>query len=154
MSRNTESRSTHGQSEVIGVILMVALAVILAAVVATFFFGLGEQTSDIAPQASFSTDYDANAEGTDDFDETNAADGILIVTHTGGTTLSAGELKIVGASNSGGSWDEAGYGVESEINAGDSVTVWVDNDDAILVTWVPADGDQSATLHEWTGPDA
>jgi flagellin-like protein len=40
-------------SPVIGVILMVAITVILAAVIATFVLGLGESVSDTAPQASF-----------------------------------------------------------------------------------------------------
>jgi len=46
-------------SPVIGVILMVAITVILAAVIATFVLGLGEQVSDTAPQASFNFDYTA-----------------------------------------------------------------------------------------------
>ncbi len=42
-------------SPVIGVILMVAITVILAAVIGTFVLGLGDQLGDTAPQASFST---------------------------------------------------------------------------------------------------
>jgi len=45
-------------SPVIGVILMVAITVILAAVIATFVLGLGDQVSNTAPQASFSFDYE------------------------------------------------------------------------------------------------
>ncbi|MEF8976197.1 MAG: type IV pilin N-terminal domain-containing protein, partial [Halapricum sp.] len=44
-------------SPVIGVILMVAITVILAAVIATFVLGLGESVSNTAPQANFQTDY-------------------------------------------------------------------------------------------------
>jgi len=40
-------------SPVIGVILMVAITVILAAVIATFVLGLGDSLSNQAPQASF-----------------------------------------------------------------------------------------------------
>jgi len=40
----------------IGVILMVAITVILAAVIATFVLGLGDSLSNQAPQASFSCD--------------------------------------------------------------------------------------------------
>jgi flagellin-like protein len=43
-------------SPVIGVILMVAITVILAAVIATFVLGLGDSLSNQAPQASFSCD--------------------------------------------------------------------------------------------------
>ncbi|MEF8885577.1 MAG: type IV pilin N-terminal domain-containing protein, partial [Haloarculaceae archaeon] len=45
-------------SPVIGVILMVAITVILAAVIATFVLGLGDQVSNTAPQASFGFDWD------------------------------------------------------------------------------------------------
>ncbi|MEF8869094.1 MAG: type IV pilin N-terminal domain-containing protein, partial [Haloarculaceae archaeon] len=40
-------------SPVIGVILMVAITVILAAVIGTFVLGLGDQVQSTAPQASF-----------------------------------------------------------------------------------------------------
>ncbi|WP_277540811.1 type IV pilin N-terminal domain-containing protein [Haloarcula laminariae] len=40
-------------SPVIGVILMVAITVILAAVIATFVLGLGDSLGNQAPQASF-----------------------------------------------------------------------------------------------------
>jgi flagellin-like protein len=50
-------------SPVIGVILMVAITVILAAVIATFVLGLGEQISETSPNASFSFEYnDVNGE--------------------------------------------------------------------------------------------
>jgi len=45
-------------SPVIGVILMVAITVILAAVIATFVLGLGDQVSNTAPQAGFSFDFE------------------------------------------------------------------------------------------------
>ena len=56
-------------SPVIGVILMVAITVILAAVIATFVLDLGSNQQQ-APQASFNFDYD----GTD----------TVTITHNGG----------------------------------------------------------------------
>ncbi len=50
-------------SPVIGVILMVAITVILAAVIGTFVLGLGDQVGDTAPQASFSFDYNSTGGG-------------------------------------------------------------------------------------------
>ncbi|GGL27668.1 hypothetical protein GCM10009037_09070 [Halarchaeum grantii] len=47
----------RGVSPVIGVILMVAITVILAAVIGTFVLGLGSQVGNNAPQASFSYEY-------------------------------------------------------------------------------------------------
>jgi flagellin-like protein len=76
-------------SPVIGVILMVAITVILAAVIGTFVLGLGDQVSSSAPQASFSVDnYDASN------DEIN-------ISHTGGDTLNAQDVTIKVQKNDG-----------------------------------------------------
>ena len=144
-------------SPVIGVILMVAITVILAAVIATFVLGLGEQVSTTAPQASFTFDYDegVNSGYTDDFSNSPSNDGVLNITHAGGATLEAGNLAIRGASNSGGNWADKGpYSDGSEITAGDSISVWVNSDDTVRVTWTSEAGSDSATLREWAGPDA
>ncbi len=95
-------------SPVIGVILMVAITVILAAVIATFVLGLGEQISDTGPTVSFDFEYDGS---------TN-----LEITHSNGNTVEAGNLYVRGSSVSGysGSWSSISgtYGDTSEINAG------------------------------------
>ncbi|RLM51485.1 type IV pilin [Halorubrum sp. Atlit-28R] len=71
-------------SPVIGVILMVAITVILAAVIGTFVLGLGDQLGDTAPQASFDTD---NVEGT--------GNGISFdITKTGGQDLDPSDLTV------------------------------------------------------------
>ena len=72
----TEERAV---SPVIGVILMVAITVILAAVIGAFVLGLGGETQE-TPQASLS--FELNE--TDD----------LAVEHRGGDTLDAGELRV------------------------------------------------------------
>ncbi len=51
----TDEEGERAVSPVIGVILMVAITVILAAVIASFVLGLGD-TDDPAPSISFSTD--------------------------------------------------------------------------------------------------
>jgi flagellin-like protein len=54
MKPSTQSNADdRAVSPVIGVILMVAITVILAAVIGTFVLGLGDQLGDTAPQASF-----------------------------------------------------------------------------------------------------
>jgi archaeal flagellin N-terminal-like domain len=50
----------RGVSPVIGVILMVAITVILAAVIGAFVLGLGDQVSTQAPQASIGFSFDGN----------------------------------------------------------------------------------------------
>ena len=76
----TEDRAV---SPVIGVILMVAITVILAAVIGTFVLGLGDQVDESAPQASFSFEFN---------------DTGVNVTHEGGETLERSTLDIDGES--------------------------------------------------------
>ncbi|WP_276258111.1 type IV pilin N-terminal domain-containing protein [Haloglomus litoreum] len=74
-------------SPVIGVILMVAITVILAAVIGTFVLGLGDQVSNTSPQASFTFDFDDRENGGTPQDR-------LTVTHDGGDKISASQLSI------------------------------------------------------------
>jgi flagellin-like protein len=125
-------------SPVIGVILMVAITVILAAVIGTFVLGLGDQVSNTAPQASFSFDYD----GSD-----------LTITHDGGDRLDAANIEITG-DGATTSWDAAG-GTSTEFGAGASVTInAVSSTSTIRVTWQSPNGGDTATLGKWDGPDA
>ena len=89
-------------SPVIGVILMVAITVILAAVIATFVLGLGDSLSNTAPQASFDFNQDSNEiihTGGDSFESDNTN---IVVSGTDnslddGTTISAGtDLMSIG----------------------------------------------------------
>ncbi|RLM63469.1 type IV pilin [Halorubrum sp. Atlit-8R] len=90
---NTEDRAV---SPVIGVILMVAITVILAAVIGTFVLGLGDQLGDTAPQATFTID--SNTSNT------------INITKTGGQSLEGGDLVLsvdgerVNESIGGGTW--------------------------------------------------
>ncbi|PSP83139.1 type IV pilin [Halobacteriales archaeon QS_6_64_34] len=70
-------RDETGVSPVIGVILMVAITVILAAVAGSFILGLGDTTGAMPPQVSINCNI--------------ADDGI---THEGGDDLTASELRI------------------------------------------------------------
>jgi flagellin-like protein len=72
-------------SPVIGVILMVAITVILAAVIGTFVLGLGDQVSNTSPTASFTFDLTDNAPGTADS---------LSITHDGGDKISASQISF------------------------------------------------------------
>jgi flagellin-like protein len=81
-------------SPVIGVILMVAITVILAAVIGTFVLGLGDQVSNTSPTASFTFDYTEG--GTQYGDQ-------LTVTHDGGDKIEGSALNasVTGATNAG-----------------------------------------------------
>jgi flagellin-like protein len=135
-------------SPVIGVILMVAITVILAAVIATFVLGLGDQVSNTAPQASFSTEYDSNKD-------------VVEVTHDGGDSIKPGNLYIRGSGvTDTGAWDSGtvsgSVSGNSKVVAGDraSVTVASDGDFELSVVFQSANGDSSATLATATGPSA
>jgi flagellin-like protein len=147
-------------SPVIGVILMVAITVILAAVIATFVLGLGDQVATTAPQASFQFEYDGGLGTSDDdfSDNGNTADGVLTIRHAGGATIDAGRLGITGSSVVDGpvSWSggSTGYSEGSEIAASDGVAIAVQADDTVQLTWTSEEGTTSATLRQWNGPDA
>ncbi|AUX10677.1 flagellin [Halalkaliarchaeum desulfuricum] len=68
-------------SPVIGVILMVAITVILAAVIGTFVLGLGDQVGETAPNANWAAEVD---------DE----DPEVTFTHNGGDSVEANELFV------------------------------------------------------------
>ncbi|WP_336336551.1 type IV pilin N-terminal domain-containing protein [Haloarcula brevis] len=153
-------RDDDAVSPVIGVILMVAITVILAAVIASFVLGLGDQAQQATPQASFSFDY--NEVGGD-------GNGYVTVTHDGGDSIEAQELYVRGSGitdtgdssatyiidgTATGSWEDAGYTGGSEITAGQTVDVEASGAYDIRVVYEPVEGDTSATLAEDSGPDA
>ncbi|WP_158854280.1 type IV pilin [Halorhabdus sp. CUG00001] len=124
-------------SPVIGVILMVAITVILAAVIATFVLGLGEQISSTAPQASFSFDYNDTSDN-------------LTVTHTSGETLDNATVTFKNSNTTNSNVVYGGTG--EEISAGDSVkitNVTQSAGDEVKVIWKEPSGDKSATLATW-----
>ena len=142
-------------SPVIGVILMVAITVILAAVIASFVLGLGNQAGSVAPQASFSFDYDADAD-------------TLTVEHDGGESVRADTVYFRGSGPDevGQTWknvassypnSSASGSVEGEsaIVSGDrAVLTSVGNSYEVTVNWESTSGDTTSTLADDTGPQA
>ena len=135
----TEDR---GVSPVIGVILMVAITVILAAVIGAFVLGLGDQASNTAPQASFSFDYDDDG------------DGNVTVTHEGGDPIPDGELNLTTSGHGIGDHSQAWEGPvsagSSDVIDGSDVGEAFDEDDSVRVVW--NSGDSSNTLRTFTVP--
>ncbi|MFC6991962.1 type IV pilin N-terminal domain-containing protein [Haladaptatus sp. GCM10025707] len=136
-------------SPVIGVILMVAITVILAAVIGTFVLGLGDQVGKTAPQASFSFSYDSGAD-------------TLTITHESGDKIKAANLQVKVGNTAAQTWPDDG---DSFVTAGDSITVGpsgtpapditqtVGSGDTVRVLYNAGSGD-SSTLQKWVGPDA
>lgn len=150
----------RGVSPVIGVILMVAITVILAAVIASFVLGLGDQ-GDPAPQPSIDSSADQRAvnfsiSGGDDFDATvTTFQGDLTVNDSSGNsqdvsfTVDDITSDASGVEDSGsitidyvgtGS-DEASAGNEFSIETGSSdvqITDW-----EVELVWNPSDQDST-----------
>ncbi|QKY18276.1 type IV pilin N-terminal domain-containing protein [Halorubrum sp. CBA1229] len=102
---NSDNRAV---SPVIGVILMVAITVILAAVIGTFVLGLGDSLGDSQPTAQL----DVNVEN----DTTTAGQYNLEIEHSGGDRIDSQSLNIIITDSDG---DEA----NSSGEFGDALTV-------------------------------
>lgn len=79
-------------SPVIGVILMVAITVILAAVIGTFVLGLGDQVQTTSPSTTFSADQSTvtyEDDNSNPFDYTS-----LTVTHDGGDGIDTDNIAV------------------------------------------------------------
>ena len=116
-------------SPVIGVILMVAITVILAAVIGTFVLGLGDNVES-TPTAQFDIDFN---------DDT--------ITHDGGDSIPTDRLTISGATKDG-SWSGSG-----EVSAGESVDFdSYSSGDEVRVVWTSQSGGSSQTLASAEAP--
>ena len=150
-------------SPVIGVILMVAITVILAAVIGTFVLGLGDQVQSTSPQASFNFEF-TDAGGTDDQ---------VLITHDGGDSISSDQITIVSSENfddpddaspadtGSATWTALNGGTTTDVSAGSSEAINGSsaagnelNGATVRVTWASGSGDSTATLGKWDGPDA
>ena len=149
-------------SPVIGVILMVAITVILAAVIGTFVLGLGDQVQTTAPNGNFEFDWDNS-------------NGELAVTHTGGDGIASDEIFLRGdvqkeSTAADASWSS--HGASDTVRAGENMLVDTNDaadtyqflqsdgtaatapgeiaDDAtVRVVWEDADSEQSSTMRTW-----
>ena len=120
-------------SPVIGVILMVAITVILAAVIGSFVLGLGNSVQQTAPNANFQFDFDTSAD-------------TAVAAHTGGDSIPSSQLNIT-AANTTSTWSD------TTVTAGvTSDPVDVSGSDTVRVIWTSENGDTSQTLAEESTP--
>jgi len=98
--RSMLSVDDRGVSPVIGVILMVAITVILAAVIGTFVLGLGDSLQQ-TPQANLDVE-----DASDDSPAVQGEEpvGVLNINHGGGDSLPDGEYRVR-IRNASGSWE-------------------------------------------------
>ena len=153
MQLQTLLRDDDAVSPVIGVILMVAITVILAAVIASFVLGLGNQTG-VSPQASFTSDYDAT-------------EGNVTITHDSGDAIIETEVFFRGqnfdqrGNQTWAQYVEDGNATQSgtsegqdAVVAGDQAEIGADDNYVLRVVWESSEGDSSNTLLEDEGPQA
>ncbi len=143
-------------SPVIGVILMVAITVILAAVIAAFVLGLGD-TSNPAPQVSFDYDQNANTSGNQGFNNTDSTAGQLEITVSSGDRVDSNRLTFEGdgLARSGRSWSDTINISSTVLGAGSSTTIGINSTDFELdVVFTSEGGQDSSIISTRTGPDA
>jgi len=142
-------------SPVIGVILMVAITVILAAVIATFVIGLGDNTDDVSPNIAFETDYDLN-----DTSGSGATNTTTISIDTADANVDADNIKVDvnGETLTWGDYAEISAGQDITIgesgasSVDDTVSVSIAEGDEITILFETDDG--SDTLDSFTVPSA
>lgn len=98
----------RGVSPVIGVILMVAITVILAAVIGTFVLGLGQDMSTSAPNAQLSL---SDGDGTQN----------VSIEHNGGDAIDSEEISVLveGSVEEGATLNEPDGGEMDVLEAGE-----------------------------------
>jgi len=157
LTKLLNSDDERAVSPVIGVILMVAITVILAAVIGTFVLGLGDQVRETSPNAQWTWEQSqpsALSSATGNYQAT--------VTQEGGQNVDPSSLSLTIASDntpttydikSASNWD--GTNSNDMIVAGTSfevidtsagTPVGLDQGDEVTVTWQSPDGGTSSTL--------
>lgn len=140
MNDTWKHSTDRGVSPVIGVILMVAVTVILAAVIGAFVMGFGP--SESAPTASFSMSESEDA---------------ISITHQSGESVPAEQLFIV-IDNERESAEEfmdgdtslsSGEALTIERGDGDAFDKTGESPDEITIVWESEDASQSSTLNAW-----
>lgn len=126
------NESDRAVSPVIGVILMVAITVILAAVIGTFVLEMGQEASQQTPKVSLSFNYDDSGAGN------------VTVLHNGGDTLREDNTVSLSVTHSGSAnISEVTWNLS--VSAGDGVTIGEEGEsmeegDTIRVVWEGNDG--------------
>jgi flagellin-like protein len=128
----------RAQSEVIGVILMTAIAVVLAAVIGQYVFGLDiiqGQEQAVGPQVSFDTTVETN--------------GDLTIEHVSGDSMDSDELTVVGSE----SGEITGVlNVGDEWTAGESITIPesdMTDPETIRIVWESSTTDDSTVVFKY-----
>lgn len=132
-------------SPVIGVILMISLAVLIASMIGGFTLGMGDNLRAHAPDSEFTFDYNANG-------------GTISITHDGGQPFTAENtqsllIRQTGSTTASEVWVDGTTGA-FPVTAGDQITptFTLASGDEIRVVWISADGESTDTLDRYKIP--
>lgn len=153
MERHSLLADERAVPPVIGIILMVAIVVVLAAIVSSTVFGLGLFGFGTVPQAQFTVEYtEGGSSPFSDCSNGPAADGVLNITHNGGQSIDVDELTIVGAEAGTNSWANcSSLPAGEEIQNQDSAHIEVSDDDVVRLVWESGTENNSHTMETWNG---
>lgn len=145
---------------VIGIILLVAIAVILASIVGVFALGLSDETQDTSPQTRLSFDY-ADGDQTGEVsgcglsDDDGSNEGKLTITHDAGDQIDEIRITLKDEDGNTAGWNDCSSVSVSEVSAGDQTVPEIDSDDTIRVVFSGENqGDDTAVIAKFEGPDA
>lgn len=140
--RPTDDRAI---SPVIGVILMISLAVLVASMIGGFTLSMGDNLQAQAPDAAFSFAYTANS-------------GELTITNDGGQPFTTENtqsivIKQAGSADATEVWVDGSTG-SFPLTAGDQISpgFTLASGDEVRVIWLSADGSSSDTLDRFRIP--
>lgn len=123
----------RGASSVVGVLLLIAVTVILAAVVATFTLDLGSESTNDTPKVNWEYEYNS---------------GKIQATHASGDDVKSDALKIQG------SCATDPPSPPSTISSGDTITIGngscTTSGENIKIIWTDPVSDNSAILGEFS----
>ena len=150
----------RGVSKVVGVVLMTAIVIVLAATVATMLTGFAGMLNEPAPQAAFEFEYET---GVSDPNCANDPCEVVRVTHSGGETFDPEQVEVVVYYMEGGSekryaadWVDV---VADPVEITERVRVWTNGPIDTLETariellWTSEDGEYGEVIARWEGPN-
>lgn len=133
--RRGDADTRRGQSEIIGVVLLVAIVVVIAGAVAQFVFGLdiiqGKEQA-VGPQISFKTTVDGSQ---------------LTIDHQSGNTVETSDLTVVGTETGKFPINWEAEHVGDEWGSGESIEIEPDPGETVRIVWEsPTTGDSDVLL--------
>jgi FlaG/FlaF family flagellin (archaellin) len=129
----------RASASTIGIILLVAITVILGATIAGYMLDLRSSVEGGGPDASFQFEY-------------NSVTGDVQVTHESGDPVNGSQLRFAGAANEYNQFGSISGWSGGQVEAGDTVSVAVDEGETIELIWRNLEGDKTIVLNTYEVP--